>query len=267
MYFSINGAEYWYETHGKGKPLVLLHGFTGSTTTWSEFVANWSNDLQIITIDLPGHGRTKTRTSKTMEECCKDLLELANHLNLDSFSLLGYSMGGRTALSFAMLYPEKISSLILESASPGLGEKSIRSHRIEKDEELAQKLEREGIESFVDFWEKIPLFHTQRSLPTEVLYKIREERSLQSAEGLAQSLRFMGTGIQPSWWEQLDQLSGPVLLLAGEHDEKFIDINKLMEKRLYSGELVIIKGAGHAIHVEQAEKFGRIVTEFIFSKQ
>ncbi|WP_164216470.1 2-succinyl-6-hydroxy-2,4-cyclohexadiene-1-carboxylate synthase [Virgibacillus sp. YIM 98842] len=263
MYYSIGENTYWYEIYGTGEPLVLLHGFTGSSKTWANFIKDWQSDLQIITVDLPGHGKTDAPDITFMEEACRDLHQLFSHLNLPSFHLLGYSMGGRTALSYTMIYPEKVSSLILESASPGLAAEKEREERRARDEKLAQRVEGEGVERFVDFWEKIPLFNTQHHLAAEKKAAIRAERLAQQKAGLASSLRFMGTGSQPSWWDRLTEITMPTLLLAGVLDVKFTGINKRMHERLPNSQLKIIEEAGHAIHVEQPVIFGKMVREFI----
>ncbi|RKQ29570.1 2-succinyl-6-hydroxy-2,4-cyclohexadiene-1-carboxylate synthase [Oceanobacillus halophilus] len=263
MYASIGDATYYYEIHGEGEPVVLLHGFTGSTSTWQQYIKSESTRFKIIVIDLPGHGHTKMKTPRTMEQCCKDVNQLLQEMRINSFHLVGYSMGGRTALSFAMLYPEKLRTLILESASPGLYTTEERKVRMEKDEKIARKIETDGILSFVDFWENLPLFETQKELPKEIQVQIREERLAQVEEGLAMSLRYMGTGRQPSWWGDLHQLDMPILLIVGEKDEKFIRINKKMQKLFVSCKLKICGDAGHAIHVEKPEMFDKLVTEFI----
>jgi len=263
MYYSIGEANYWYEVYGNGTPIVMFHGFTGSTGTWHQFVKDWGAGYQIILVDLPGHGQTETPIPRSMEECCHDLAQLFDMLGLDTFHLIGYSMGGRTALSYAMLYPKSVRSLILESASPGIQEKAERQERVAKDQQLAQRIEKNGLVSFVDFWQEIPLFHSQKRLPPNVQRQIRSERLSQSVEGLAQSLRYMGTGSQPSWWSMLQQFRQPVLLLVGELDDKFITINKKMQKEWESANLMICNDAGHAIHVEKPAKFGTLVKEFI----
>ncbi|WP_407058284.1 2-succinyl-6-hydroxy-2,4-cyclohexadiene-1-carboxylate synthase [Tigheibacillus jepli] len=224
----------------------------------------WQADYQMIVVDLPGHGKTKT-PPKDMEACCSDLHALFHYLKLDSFHLAGYSMGGRTALSYAMQYPKDLHSLILESASPGLADKQEQAKRRDQDEKLASWLEKEGLVPFVDYWENMPLFQTQRRLPKEKQRTIRNERLNQQVEGLSNSLKHMGTGKQPNWWPHLFKVKIPVLLLAGELDEKFIAINKRMAKQLPKAKLEIIKQAGHAIHVEQSEVFGKIVHGFIQS--
>lgn len=263
--FSIGDATYAYEVSGKGIPIVLLHGFTGSRSTWSPFVAKWKKDFQIITVDLPGHGETTVQSNRSMKECCHDLAKLFEHIGLTTFHLLGYSMGGRVALSFAHLYPSRISSLLLESASPGLQSSEERKERIEKDEKLAQRIESEGVPAFVDYWEQIPLFESQKSMPELSRQSVRNERLAQSKKSLAMSLRFMGTGRQPSLWEQLNTFKQPVLLIVGKLDQKFVDINKQMKGSLKKADVVIIEKVGHAVHVEKPQKFGKLVTAFILN--
>ncbi|WP_343273766.1 2-succinyl-6-hydroxy-2,4-cyclohexadiene-1-carboxylate synthase [Lentibacillus songyuanensis] len=265
MYFSINDATYWYELHGKGPAVVLLHGFTGSSTTWNPFIRSFAPSFQVITIDLPGHGKTNMKTPWSMEACCKDLRDLFTYLGLTKIHLVGYSMGGRTALSFAMLYPEYVQSIVLESASPGLETEEERNARIVHDEKLAEKVEQEGVTSFVDFWEDVPLFQTQKKLPLEVRQIIRDERLAQTAPGLAGSLRYMGTGSQPSWWELLSTVSIPVLLMVGALDEKFLRINQRMIQHLKNPRFIEVENAGHAIHVEQSSFFGKMVMEFLLT--
>ena len=263
----INETTYFYECHGSGPTLVMLHGFTGSTKTWDSFIATYEKKFRLITVDLPGHGQTTQDTPITMAECCQDLDHLFRKLELEQFYLLGYSMGGRTALAYALQYPEQIAGLILESASPGLRTTVERMARKKHDEQLAMTLETKGLTHFINYWENIPLFSTQKQLNTAVRNKIRWEREAQRNTGLAASLRGMGTGSQPSFWKQLPMLGMPVLLLAGSLDVKFVKIQQDMAQALPNAVKNIIFDAGHAIHVEQPEIFGKIVTEFILSVQ
>ncbi|HEY4602228.1 MAG TPA: 2-succinyl-6-hydroxy-2,4-cyclohexadiene-1-carboxylate synthase [Cerasibacillus sp.] len=268
MYLQVNDATYWYELYGKdhAETLVLFHGFTSRTTTWHPFIADFQKDFQVLVIDLPGHGKTKT-PPRTMHTFCADFEQILAKLSIISCHLLGYSMGGRTALSFAMLYPERVKSLILESASPGLRTEQERATRVANDQALMNRIMNDGIESFVNYWENMPLFNTQKSLPKSTQRKIREERLSQTENELAHSLKYMGTGAQPSWWEHLNLFSNPVFLLVGEKDNKFIHINKQMDDLFPQSQFKMIENAGHAIHVEQPEKFGKIVLEFIHSRK
>lgn len=263
FYFNVDDATYAYRITGQGPPIVLLHGFTGTKSTWSSVVEELKTNYQLISIDLPGHGETITHSPRIMEDCCADLAQLFNHLKLTCFHLIGYSLGGRTALSYALLYPEFVLSLILESASPGLKSVVERVTRIKSDEKLAQVIGSMGLVSFVDYWENIPLFATQRKLPYEQRHRIRLERLAQSEKGLAQSLRMMGTGSQPSWWDRLSSVSQPVLLIVGEKDKKFIKINQEMKLHFQNATLKMIRNAGHAVHIEQADSFVREISNFM----
>ncbi|MCD5325103.1 MULTISPECIES: 2-succinyl-6-hydroxy-2,4-cyclohexadiene-1-carboxylate synthase [Pontibacillus] len=267
MYITIHEQDYWVESVGQGIPVLLLHGFTGTHSTWDNLVENDQNRIQWIRIDLPGHGKTEASAGFTMESVCKDISELLEHLSLPSVHVVGYSMGGRTALSFAMAYPEMVRSLTLESASPGLHSTQDQLARQTKDEGLAQSLEKDGIEAFVEKWENLDMFQSQKNLPQEIQSEIRRERMKQSPKGLAASLRGMGTGVQPSWWDRLSTFTSPVLLLTGEWDEKFTAIANQMEDHFLHASHHNIPQTGHAIHVEQAQTFAKIVSEFIFSSE
>ncbi|MEK5232972.1 2-succinyl-6-hydroxy-2,4-cyclohexadiene-1-carboxylate synthase [Lysinibacillus sp. FSL K6-0232] len=263
----IRGLETHIEIWNKDAPstLVALHGFTGSTATW-HYLAQALPNVRVVAIDLIGHGRTAVPAHVqrfSMEEQVQDLEEICCQLQLEKFTLLGYSMGGRIALSYAMSYPERIDKLILESASPGLRTAAERAERCEQDEALAQKIIANGIESFVNAWENIPLFATQQQLPKSVREAVRAERLSQKAEGLAGSLRGIGTGVQPSNWERLEQLVIPVLLLTGALDKKFCKIAQEMKALLKNGTHITVNHAGHAIHVENPAEFATIVEEYL----
>lgn len=250
-----------YEIAGEGEPVVFLHGFTGTRRTWRE-VCSELKGYQCILIDLPGHGETNLEIH-SMNDCCYALARLLEWLKIDKMHLVGYSMGGRVALSFANYYPDFVHTLVLESASPGLREKVERADRKERDDRLARFIMEKGIRNFVDYWEGIPLFASQKELNAGTRQKIREERLSQTKEGLVMSLRTMGTGVQPSWWERLTGLDQQVLLIAGEKDTKFVAINRLMQKEIPNAALSVCPETGHAVHVENSRIFGKIVEAFL----
>jgi 2-succinyl-6-hydroxy-2,4-cyclohexadiene-1-carboxylate synthase len=246
---------------GSGEPVLFLHGFTGSGRTWEGFQQMCG--CRAIMPDIAGHGGT-TALPVDLEREATAMKELMKNEGFNSFHVVGYSMGGRLALALALLYSESVRSLTLESASPGLEKEAEREARRQSDEKLAQKIEQNGIESFVDFWENIPMFETQKSLPASIRETVRRERLSQSESGLASSLCRMGTGAQKSYWNRLHELKMPVLLLTGKLDQKFTNIAHRMETRIPNCKWIEFDGAGHAIHVEQREKFGTIVKTFLF---
>lgn len=257
-------VEIWNES--AKETLVLLHGFTGSTRTWRHVIGFLPNSIKIVAIDLIGHGKTespKDVARYSMIEQVKDLEEIFEQLELQYFTLLGYSMGGRVALSYAVRFPKRIKKLILESSSPGLQSEQEQANRRKADEYLANEIEQQGIEAFVNKWENIPLFSSQKNLPLHVRDEVRKERLSQHPMGLANSLRGMGTGAQQSVWKKLIRLSFPVILITGELDEKFNNIAKQMQIQLQDSKHIVVPGVGHSIHVENPEQFAKIVKEVL----
>lgn len=251
---------------GSGQPLILLHGFMGSTHTWDAHVPALSPYYRVITLDLPGHGATDSPDDVahySMARCMDILWSVFEYLKLDKAHLLGYSMGGRVALSFAASHPERIDTLILESASPGLADAAERESRAAADNGLADTIDQDGLDRFVDYWECLPLFASQKLLPESVRADLRTQRLKNNPRGLANSLRGMGTGVQPSLWDALASLDFPTLLIVGELDTKYTDIAKQMVKRLPAAKVALFKGAGHTVHLERPEAFDKRVLEFL----
>lgn len=270
MKVTLEGVKYEYEVVGSGEPLLLLHGFTGSMETWRPFISSWSKQFQVITVDLVGHGKTESPEELTyydIQNVALQMTKLLDRLHIKKAHILGYSMGGRLAITMACLYPGRVRSLLLENCTAGIEMEPDRQERCMKDGQLAERIELKGIEAFVNMWENIPLFTTQKSLREDVKEAVRQERLANDPRGLANSLRGMGTGAQPSWWNQLVKLKMPVLLMNGEHDQKFFHILKNIQKRIPHAKFVKIDGAGHAIHVEQPQKFGTIVEGFLKTMQ
>lgn len=270
VYCEVNGVRYHLQESGTGEALLLLHGFTGSSESWRRFLPAWSQRYRTIAVDLLGHGKTEAPTDPAryrMEQAAADLTALLDALEIDSAHVLGYSMGGRLALSLAMSAPQRVRSLILESSSPGLRTQEERAARIRQDEALAQRIEREGLAPFVAYWENLPLFASVRRLPEDVQLALRRQRLANSPAGLAASLRGMGTGAQPSWWEYLHQLPMPVLLIAGEEDEKFVYIARKMHALIPHSRFELAEHAGHIVHVEVPDIFDTMVIKFLTSLQ
>ena len=262
----VNGIDFHVGDHGNGAPLVLLHGFTGSAASWSPLIHELATIRRIIAIDLIGHGASAAPEDPShyaFEQALHDLAALTAQLGIPRAAWLGYSMGGRLALGMAADHPEKVSSLILESATPGIQHEKERLQRAEADQELARRIEVLGIERFVDEWEELPIWESQHVLPAEVLEFQREIRLRNRAVGLANSLRGMGQGAQPSYWDRLGEIEVPVLLMAGALDRKFVGIAGQMGIRIAGAELSVVADAGHAVHLERPHAFLGEVRAFL----
>ncbi len=273
MLVQVNGVRLGVKQRGEaGKSdlaLVMLHGFTGSAAGWGHQLDAFATyGLRVIALDLLGHGQSDAPYDPqryAIEHCQQDVLAVLQELGVskDQAVLLGYSMGGRIALYTA--FSGFFRALILESASPGLEDPAEREQRRFSDEALAASIELDGIQAFIERWEKLPLFTSQKSLPFECRQALRRERLLNRATGLAQSLRGVGTGVQPSLYARLPTLHIPVLLIAGELDTKFTAIARQMAQVLPQSQLRIIPGAGHTVHLERPQEFVSLVGNFSLS--
>jgi 2-succinyl-6-hydroxy-2,4-cyclohexadiene-1-carboxylate synthase len=268
MYETINGVKYHFEVYGSGQPLILLHGFTGRIENWAEQITMMEGHFQLIAVDLLGHGKTAKPSDHSryrIERAAADLLAITEILELDKPVLSGYSMGGRLALYTALKYQDRFRALVLESGSPGLKTEQERAARVLSDHTLASQIEKAGLVKFIDAWEKQPLFTSQARLTPEKRAQLRALRLQNSAEGLINSLRGMGTGVQPSLWGQLHELKLPVCIIVGEEDRKFWRIGWEMFAMLPNAQLHMLTQAGHTSHLEQAESYTQVVLGFMAS--
>ena len=260
------GVVQYGEQQNPRQTLVLLHGFTGSTANWSALLPHLAAPgRRLIALDLLGHGQADAPADParySIERSQSDILATLSTLGVQPREaiLLGYSMGGRIALYTA--FSGFWRALILESASPGLATETEREQRQQSDNALAERIEREGVEAFIDDWEKLPLFASQNNLPLTTRATLRAQRLNNRASGLANSLRGVGTGVQPALHERLPSLNLPALLLAGELDAKFCQIASQMARSMPQARLHIVPGAGHTIHLEQPALFAGFVNEF-----
>ncbi|RWR05925.1 2-succinyl-6-hydroxy-2,4-cyclohexadiene-1-carboxylate synthase [Siminovitchia fortis] len=272
MLIHVNHVKYHVELTGKEESpaVILLHGFTGDHTTWNSLTNALKDFFQVVAIDLLGHGKTDSPEQPeryVMENAAKDIVSIMDQLKIDKAHLLGYSMGGRLALGTSILFPERFETLMLESASPGLKTEQEKIARIQSDESLAAGILEQGVESFVNYWENIPLFQTQKRLPSAIRDQIRTQRLQNDPIGLANSLIGFGTGRQLSWWDKLQELDIPVLLMCGKQDEKFCKIAAEMNRLFPKAKIMEFNDAGHAIHVEEPKKFDTIVKEFLIEQE
>ena len=248
-------------------PVVLLHGFTGSASTWDGLAASLCEaGRAAVAVDLIGHGRSdapRAQPRYAIERVADDLVALIATLGHRRARWLGYSMGGRVALSLAARHPRRVDALLLEGATAGLADPGERSERAQADDALAARIERSGVPAFVSEWEALPLWDSQRSLPPEVRERLRAQRLQNDAGGLARALRGMSVGRQPSLWGELGSLRMPALLLAGSLDGKFTAIAREMARALPNATMEPIEGAGHAAHLERPGAFAEAVLRFL----
>jgi 2-succinyl-6-hydroxy-2,4-cyclohexadiene-1-carboxylate synthase len=234
---------------GSGPVLVWLHGFTQTKDSGRTFRSILAGTHQVLTIDLPGHGEN-SEISASLDETA-DLL--ASALPSEPFTLGGYSMGGRVALHFAWRHRERLSSLIVLSATLGIRDDDERDARRARDNALADRVELIGAQAFLDEWLAQPMFAT---LPDDPLERAARSRD---ARGLANSLRNVGTGTQEWLGEQLSSVTVPALIMAGSNDTKFVGEARRLHDALVNSNASFVPDAGHAAHLERPDEVAALI--------
>jgi 2-succinyl-6-hydroxy-2,4-cyclohexadiene-1-carboxylate synthase len=171
-------------------------------------------------------------------------------------------MGGRLALFLAIHYGHLCTSLIIESATPGIRGDDERVRRKEIDEKRAEELQQGKFEDFLQKWYSQPIFRSLAEAP-EKLDKILKKRSLNEPEELAKALRGMSVGVQDPLWKHLCDIDIPVLLVTGERDRKYVDIVSTMAELLPHAAAEIVPGAGHNVHVENPSVVAERIKRFL----
>ncbi len=233
------------EVDGRGPRIVLVHGFAQTRRCWGPVAEDLVRDHEVVRIDAPGHGRSSALYAglRTGARLIADQGGPATYV--------GYSMGGRFVLHLALQNPELVQGLVVVGATGGIDDPVQRAARAEVDEQLAARLEREGVDAFVEAWLAQPLF---AGLPPEA--RFTAERGENTVDGLANSLRQAGTGSQDPLWDRLVQLKMPVLVVAGADDAKFAaEACRLVEAIGANATLSLAPAAGHAAHLERPGDF------------
>lgn len=248
------------------RPVLFLHGFTGSAESMESAAHAVGPGRRAIRLELVGHGESEAPTevaSYTMEACIEQVAAVVEGLALGRPHLVGYSMGGRAALAAAVADPTRFASLTLIGATAGIDEAAGRAERMAADEALADRIERFGLEAFVDHWMSLPIFASQARLGEAFLARARAERLRQRPHGLALSLRGMGAGAQKPIFDRLSACALPTLLVVGEEDAKFQAIAERLAVSIPEATIATLAGVGHAAHIEAPEPFGRRLRGFL----
>ena len=247
------------EVRGSGPPLVVLHGFTQTGRLWGDFGDLLAHDHTLIAVDLPGHGDSRSiradlpTTAGLVADAARAVL------GEEPCTLLGYSLGARTALHVATAAPLSLRGVAFIGATAGIEDAAARQRRREADDARADELEATGdVDGFIAAWLDGPMFDRLGATAAD-----RTERLRNSASGLAASLRLCGTGTQEPMWERLPTLRVPVLALAGSDDTRFASHAVRIARLAPYGAASLVPGGGHAVHLAQPEQTSRLVRHWL----
>jgi 2-succinyl-6-hydroxy-2,4-cyclohexadiene-1-carboxylate synthase len=269
-------VTYYSEGDASNPAILFLHGFMGDRDEFKQAIAVLSKQFYCVALDLLGHGQTclidqnhqdlddipRPEHYYTIHSSAHLVINFLDFLRLDYCFLIGYSMGGRLALYLTIHFPQYFHKVVLESASAGLRTDAERSDRLAKDYQLAAKLESGDFRQFLENWYQQPIFASLRSHSD--FQQLLAQRLNNSPSQLAKSLRDLSTGMQPSLWKELPKIKNPLLLLTGELDPKFVQINQQMEQLTKYSQLEIVPNCGHNIHFENPKLFVEKIQAFFY---
>ncbi len=241
---------------GVGRPVLALHGFTGRGADFAPLARRIPRPW--LAPDLPGHGGTVAPpddAAHAMEAVVHGLAALLDALGAPMVDVLGYSLGGRTALHLALAHPRRVGRMILVGATAGMCDAETRVARRAADAALAARICAEGVPAFLAWWRDTPLIRSQAGIEASARAEMAAGRRAHTAIGLARALRGMGVGAMPAVWDRLCAVTHPILLVTGAADARYGALADRLADGLPDARHVVLSEAGHCAHLERPDAF------------
>jgi len=279
----VEGMTWTVRVAGRGRPVLFLHGFSGSGLSWAG-LGGLGSRVRAIVPDLPGHGGTgweagagavpgggageagsgppDRRPRGSVERTADDLAAIVRRLGAERVDVVAYSMGARIALRLAVAHPEAVGRLVLEAPSAGIADPVARAARAAADAERARFVVTEGVEAFAARWETEPVLAGEAALPAGARARQAAIRRSSTPHGLAASLVHGGQGAMEPLHDRLGAVRAPTLVIAGA-DDPVRDRAEEVAAAIPGARLALVPGAGHAPHLERPERFHALVFDFL----
>jgi len=251
----------FFRKYGSGPPLIILHGLYGSSDNWTIIAKNISDSFTVYVPDQRNHGQSPHSDILDYDSMRDDLFELVMDLKLDKFFLAGHSMGGKTAIHFALKWPERLYGLLIADISPFVDETKTQSALNQHIEilnsilsidlsKISRRTEVEAILSEKEVPEKIKgliMKNLQRNMDNLFTWKI-------NASFLLINLNKILEGIEYKEIENVQITGFPVVFLKGEHSNYLPDSDFIGIQRVFpAAEFVKVAGAGHWIQADKPD--------------
>lgn len=244
---------------GEGQPFLILHGYFGMGDNWKSLGNQFAQNYQVHMIDQRNHGRSFHSDDFDYELLAEDLYNYIDHHGLENIILLGHSMGGKTAMLFAVEYPELLDKLLVADISPRYYQphhneilKALNS--VDFSIHNSRKLVEDQLSNF------IPEIGTRQFLLKSVYWREKGQLDFRfNLDSLTENNSEVGKAL-PSF----TQFDGETLFLAGGNSG-YITENEmpLIKAHFPNSEVVTIANTGHWLHAENPTKFYEKVMEFL----
>lgn len=255
---NINSIQIYYEIHGKGEPLLLIHGLGSSTQDWENQVAFFSSRYQVIAFDLRGHGKTdKPKHPYTVSLLAEDTACFIKALNLSPVNVVGHSLGGMIAFQLAVDYPTLIKSMIIVNSAPFLSFPSLK-------DVLRFFLRSINVRLFGMRYLSVQLATMLFPKPEQA--PLRETFIKRWCENdpkayLCALHAFRHWNLK----NKLHNLQMPTLVIAADHDYTPVSLKEDYCQKLARGKVVVIEDSHHMTILDQPARFNKAVLDFLQS--
>lgn len=220
---TINAIDLYYEIHGTGKPLLLLHGFTGTGAALIPLFQDLTNNYQLIIPDLRGHGRSTNPSNQfTHRQAALDIFGLLDHLNISQVEASGFSAGGNILLHMATQQPDRIKNMAIVSATPYFPDEARNIMRQFKIKDRSQ-----------EEWQAMRTLHLQGDEQIKMLWK----------QANAFGDNYDDMNLTPL---DLEKINTKTLIVQGDRDPFYpVEISVDMYRQISSASLWIVPNGGH----------------------
>jgi pimeloyl-ACP methyl ester carboxylesterase len=251
----MNMQDIFAEDVGSGTPLVLVHGFLGSSDMWGPQIEFFKDDFRVIAPALPGFGESSAINSCDSIECmAKAILNLLEKKEIKNFNLLGHSMGGMIVQEIAKIAGEKILKLICY----GTGPRGNIPGRFETIDQSREKLKINGLDVTAHRIAKTWFIEEDKSKYFYLCDEAGKQTSIEAADnGLVAMKNWSGI-------ENSKNIKNETLIVWGDQDKAY-NFNQVetLNNNIPNSDLKIIKGCSHNVHLEKPEEFNAVVEEFL----
>jgi pimeloyl-ACP methyl ester carboxylesterase len=250
---------------GDGPPLVLCHASFATHAHWAGVEAALAKRFRVISWDYRGHGQSEAPTDDarySLKQMADDLRAVHEAAAGNTPAYVGgLSIGGLVALSYSLIYPERVQALLLFNTGPGFKNPKAAADWQGWLEKGAQKMERVGLEGYLE-GKRAGAELLGRDPESAAAQALRPGILSSSVAGLTRFARHVA-GPVPNFVDRLVEVQHPCLVLVGEHDAAFHRASEVMEAKLPRARREILAGAGHVLNVDQPEGFVSAVERFV----
>lgn len=261
-FVSVNGLKTFYESKGKGRTLILVHGAGGTSQYWGIQLSELSKKLRVVAIDLPGHGKSERLKERATTEMYADhLAAFMKQIKLDQAIIAGHSLGGLIVQQLALKHPELFEKLIIVDSAARFPDPTRISNKSGNPEALRNFFLNQPPEALGRAI--ISMLFSKKTLEKGTLSPILKYLPTESVYDPSIWLNDFEAGRGVDLREKIKEINIPTLIIAGADSLIPISMAQLLHENIKGSVLEIIPDAGHMLMLEKPDEFNLAILRFI----